>query len=259
MSTALEGLVEELHPWAENVVAFSQVDSTHASALRLLATFEEDDDEPPESAVIVALSQSAGIGRLDRTWESPEGGLYLSWVRTGLGIDTVTRLPMLAAAAVHAGLEACGLSQVSIKWPNDLLVSGRKIAGVLVHARHGATISAAVGIGVNIARSPEVTTGSGVPPTSVAETLDIAAEYERWSGIVAREIVRELEAAIDAPETLMTRWRDHLIHREGDHIAVRLATGTNLAGSFAGLTSEGFLRLTTSDGEVVVSGGDVTS
>ncbi len=96
------------------------------------------------------------MGRAGRSWFSPPGGLYLSWLAAKLAPETVAQLPMIAAAATHEALVRLGIEGAVIKWPNDLLVDGRKLAGLLFHARHGATTWAVVSVGINLKQAPSI-------------------------------------------------------------------------------------------------------
>ncbi len=104
-----------------------------------------------EGTVAIASKQTAGRGRLARTFQSPEGGLYLSiLLRPGCGLERASSLSLMAAVAVcRAVREATGL-QPGIKWPNDVLVNGRKLCGILAEsAAEGAGCRVIIGIGIN--------------------------------------------------------------------------------------------------------------
>jgi len=97
----------------------------------------------PIGSIVMADEQTAGRGRLDRRWESPPGtGLLVTYV--------LAPRPLLVFAAGVAAAEACG-SQVRLKWPNDLVVDGRKLGGVLAELRGDRAL---VGIGINLTWSP---------------------------------------------------------------------------------------------------------
>jgi BirA family biotin operon repressor/biotin-[acetyl-CoA-carboxylase] ligase len=111
----------------------------------------------PEWSVIVADAQTAGRGRHGRAWRSTPGNLHLSvLLRPRAAPAAWGRIPLLAGLAVAEALEAPGLDP-RVKWPNDVWIGGRKVAGVLVEsASAGAGIeSAVVGVGVNVAAVPE--------------------------------------------------------------------------------------------------------
>lgn len=119
----------------------AEVDSTNREA-RLWAR-----EGAPDGAVVVAARQTAGRGRLRRRWESPEGtGLYYSViVRPNLPEEA---FPCLTFAAAMAVCDACRAfaPETVVKWPNDLILYGRKIAGILLEKEGGAAV---IGIGVN--------------------------------------------------------------------------------------------------------------
>ena len=107
--------------------------------------------------VIIASKQTGGRGREGRPWASPEGGLYLSAVlRPPLPLADVPPMTLAIGIAICDAVRAEGAPAV-IKWPNDLLVDGRKLAGVLVesHSQGGKLDAVIAGIGINLDRTPE--------------------------------------------------------------------------------------------------------
>jgi BirA family transcriptional regulator, biotin operon repressor / biotin---[acetyl-CoA-carboxylase] ligase len=254
-----QALADQL--WAEvgghldTVVVLDAVDSTHAVALRLLTQADEGGiDLRP--TLVIALRQSQGRGRGDNRWASPEGGLYLSWVRPGLAVRAVTMLPIIAGAATAASLAALGLAAVRVKWPNDLVVGGAKLGGILTHSRHGDPPWATVSIGVNLTVTPSGEELAGRRATSLAEHL-LVRPWAEWSVPLVAGIVSGLEQGIADPEGAFTAWQGRLVHQPGEEIAVRLGSGERLVGQFVGLTDEGFLRLQVGDQERVVSSGEL--
>jgi BirA family transcriptional regulator, biotin operon repressor / biotin---[acetyl-CoA-carboxylase] ligase len=248
-------LAAAARPAAANVVVFDSIDSTHACALRLVEQAESEEIILP-TTMVIAGRQNHGCGRAGRVWESPPGGLYLSWITAGLEPSIIATLPMIAAAAVHTATSALGIDSVEIKWPNDLLVAGRKLAGLLVHSRHGATNWVTVGIGINIDRAPTIRDPGATQAVSVADLIP-KGDFLTWSEIVIRIIAEELQAGVTNPIEAISRWREHLHHRPGDEMVVRGADGSETRGAFAGLTEDGHLRLVVDDAERVISCGDV--
>ncbi len=116
----------------------------------------------PEGTVVLASEQRAGRGRFARVWDSPEGGVYFSVVvRPVKPSASAGALPLAIGLGVVLGLERLGVSP-RLKWPNDVLVRGGKVAGVLVEARAsgaGAGLPseqwAVAGVGLNLRRSAE--------------------------------------------------------------------------------------------------------
>jgi len=115
-------------------------------------------DGAPEGTVIVAEHQTAGRGRLDRTWEAPRGsGLVMSALVRPHGLDPVAWpwIPLMTGVAVADAVRDAGLAP-SLKWPNDVEIDGRKLAGILVErVETPAGPAAVIGIGLNIAMTAD--------------------------------------------------------------------------------------------------------
>lgn len=112
----------------------------------------------PEGAVVVACHQTRGRGRRERTWDSPPGvGLYASVILRPDWLATeAPNLAILAGMAAYRALQAAGVPNLRVKWPNDLLAGGKKICGVLVEPRigEGRIEFAVLGIGINVRQEP---------------------------------------------------------------------------------------------------------
>lgn len=166
------------------------IDSTTAELLRLPL------EQAPPGTALLALSQSGGRGRSDRVWESPPGGMYLSVV---LRPSTPQGLSLVGARALLDLLESLGL-QGMLRWPNDVMLAGRKVGGVLPVARYqGNSLERAVlGVGLNVLQSPaSFSPALRSQATSLAQLLPRAAwDVER----VARRYLRSLETALASLE-----------------------------------------------------------
>jgi BirA family biotin operon repressor/biotin-[acetyl-CoA-carboxylase] ligase len=131
--------------------------------------------------VVVADHQTAGRGRLSHGWEAPSGtALLVSFV--------LNPNPLLSLAAGVAAAEACGRG-VRLKWPNDLLLDGRKVGGILVEA---SPAKAVCGIGINLTWAPDGAAKLDVPRDELLERLRLAVD--RWSAAL--------------PDTVLSRWRE---------------------------------------------------
>ena len=250
-----ERLVAAARPAADNVVVTDLVDSTQAWALRLVDQAEAEELTLP-TTLVVAAEQDRGLGRVGRQWHSPAGGLYLTWLTCGLDAEALAALPMVAAAAVWTAVTRLGVPNAAIKWPNDILAAGRKLAGILIHARHGAATWAAVGIGVNLERPPRTTADQGPSAVALSELLRGGAAAT-WTEALIGTLAEQLAAGARAPEAAVALWRDHLVHQPGDEIRVTTAAGPPVRGRFAGVTDAGHLRLEVDGAERVVATGDV--
>jgi BirA family biotin operon repressor/biotin-[acetyl-CoA-carboxylase] ligase len=255
LSDRLHKLTAELGQHVENLVHFSVTNSTHALARQIIAEMDEE-SQKLGATLILADSQEKGEGRGDRGWESPPGGLYMSWLRSGIKAETITQLPMLAAAAAKQALCDLGISDLRIKWPNDILVGARKLAGILVFARHSETTWVAVGLGVNLETTPVLDATADLQATSVAELLG-EGDADAWRDQIACTFVNRLDDLMNDPAPAIEQWRDLLIQRPGDTVSVRLANGQVFSGTLVDLTDEGFLKVKENGKERVITGGDV--
>lgn len=255
MRDRLDKLTGLLSDQVENLVLLDIVDSTHAMARRLIAGMDEE-DLSLGSTVIIADQQERGEGRGDRQWASPAGGLYVSWMKSGIESDNIARLPMVAAAAALSAVEAVGVSDACIKWPNDVLVGGRKLAGMVVFARHGDTNWATVGFGINIETTPVLEGLNGVQATSIAD-LVTTGDPEGWRETVITAFVGGLIRSLTDSAPAIASWRRHLMQKPGDTVRVRLASAKEISGTLVAVTEEGFLRIAVNGDEQVITGGDL--
>jgi BirA family biotin operon repressor/biotin-[acetyl-CoA-carboxylase] ligase len=132
---------------------FYSVDSTNAFASRLLA----HDPKVPDGALVLAEAQTAGRGRLGRAWHSElESGLYLSiLLRPSIPPNLAPLFTLGAAVAMHNAIERDTRLHVDIKWPNDLLIDGKKICGILaeIQAEVDRVNALIIGVGLNVNHS----------------------------------------------------------------------------------------------------------
>lgn len=239
----------------ENCLVFRDLDSTQACALRLIEQVEVEEITLP-TTLIIAGSQEHGRGRAERSWESPSGGLYVSWVAAELDSTLIAKLPMIAATAAAEAVIRLGIDRVVLKWPNDLMIDGDKLAGLLVHARHGAVTWVTIGLGINLETTPEITPGSAGSATSVADHLP-TEDPDGWAELLIRVFAEEMAEGITAPDEKLEFWQNRLLHRPGDEMTIRLGDGAEVRGRFSGLTKDGHLRLEVDGADQVISSGDV--
>ena len=176
----------------------------------------------PIGSMVLADHQTAGRGRLEHTWETPPGtALLVSFV--------LTPNPLLSLAAGVAAAEACNQS-VRLKWPNDLLLGGRKVGGILVEATPA---KAVCGIGINLSWAPEGAALLNEPRDRVLERLLLAVD--RWSSAPAKDVI--------------ARWRE-LSDTIGRRVQVNLPDRT-FEGDALDINERGELIV---DGEAVSAG-----
>ncbi|MEN8165215.1 MAG: biotin--[acetyl-CoA-carboxylase] ligase, partial [Acidobacteriota bacterium] len=213
-------LIAAVGPWVGNCLIFDQLDSTHLFARRLMEQLDTE-DIPVSPTLVLAELQSGGLGRAERVWSSRPGGLYLNVVWAMTDPSNIAYLPMLAASTVHQAITAVGVENAAIKWPNDILVDGRKLGGILIHARHGARLLATVGLGINITETPDLT---GTPVTSLADILGPGDAADRSITLITTFLERFTKSLHD-PGPAVEHWKSHLIHIKGESIRFRASSG----------------------------------
>ena len=235
------------------VVVLDEIDSTNAEARRRAEAGEIG------PVWLLGLRQTAGRGRRGRAWETGEGNLAATLLfSTDKPPAEAAQVSFVAALAVADLLAAYApASLISLKWPNDPLLGGLKVSGILVESGSRPTggLWIAVGVGVNLARKPidaerpatALTTHRAAPPPSPVEAIDVLAEaFERWSRVW---LTLGFPAIADA-------WTARA-HGLGEPCVARLGTET-VEGVAEGLDSDGALRLRLPDGRLRrITAGDV--
>ncbi len=216
-----------------------------------------------EGEVVLAEAQTRGRGRHGRTWVSPAGkGLWLSvLLRPKLRIESVTQLTIAAAVALSRAIRNQTELRPEIKWPNDLLFSGKKVAGILTElsAEPGAIKHVVVGIGVNVNLSV-----SDFPADlqSVATSLSIECGHVLDRAALAAAILRELDADYARVnrghfEALADEWESQCATL-GRAVTIQVGQ-RRFRGQAESLDASGALLLRTSHGHLErISAGDVT-
>ena len=236
-----------------SLISFDTLGSTNAEALARARAGERG------PLWITAARQTAGRGRRGNVWTSEPGNLYASVLLTDAAPPT--HLPELCFVVALAVLDAVGtvapslLSRLRLKWPNDLLLDGAKLAGILIEAESvgGATATVA-GIGINCAHHPG---DAGYPATDLsihgaAVTPDLL--FHELSGAMAARLAQWDRGAGFA--AIRTEWLSHAAGIGGD-IVVRLP-GRELAGTFESLDQMGRLMLRLPAGQLeTVTAGEV--
>ena len=209
------------------------------------------DAAQPEGAVAVCEEQTAGRGRMGRLWEAPAASSILMSVLLRPPRERrAAELTLVAGVATAIAVErATGLA-AQIKWPNDVMLDRRKVAGGLAELKDGAVV---LGIGLNVNQKPgELPSETKVPAGSLRSVT--GREYER--GPIFADLLLELEQRYEA-------WRndglDGIYEDLGarDFLRGRRVTVDGVAGTAQMITRDGRLEILTDSGPVLVESGEV--
>lgn len=232
------------------------VDSTNAEAARLAPSLSGP-------VWILAGEQTAGRGRRARVWASPRGNFHATLVmKPTERLDVVALRSFAAALALRDACEAVtGSPQTfKLKWPNDVLLNGGKLAGILLESAGAGKTTAylAIGMGVNLIAAPDASQvePGALPPVSLLCETGIRVEPETFLNHLAPAFARwELRLTTIGFAPLRTEWLAHAA-RLGDTIRARTGTATH-EGRFETIDDTGALVLHTSSGRMSIPAADV--
>lgn len=226
-------------PAGYTLAAFDTIASTNDEAKRRAG------DAAPEGTVIWARAQTGGRGREDRTWVSPPGNLYCSVI-----LRPAAASAQIGFAAALAAAETVG-GEATLKWPNDVLLGGRKVGGLLLEADAGWLV---VGCGVNLVSHPD---GTPFPATSIKAATGRTMSAETALSLFCCGLDRwYCRWARDGFGPVRDAWLARA-HPPGTALTVRTPRST-MAGTFDGLDPDGVLLLKGADGQLHrIAAGDV--
>lgn len=231
----------------------AQVDSTNSEAARLAPTLAGP-------CWILALRQTSGRGRRGRAWTDPEGNFAATYVSRPDGpADQVAQRSFVAALALHeALLTVTGRAECfALKWPNDVLCNGAKLAGILLESvGQGAGVAhLAIGIGVNLRHAPEAESGALRPVSLLSET-GIAVTPEEFLDILAPAFARwEHQLTTYGFAPIRQAWLNAAA-KLGESIIAR-TTHAQHEGTFKGIDDRGALVLQTAQGQISIPAAEV--
>src|SRR6202163_2398617 len=242
--------------FGKRIYHFFKTDSTNRVALELGHAGE------PEGAVVLAEEQTAGRGRAGNTWHSERAtGIYATLLlRPRLAPVQAPLLTMMAGLSAHAAIQGVSGLNVDLKWPNDLLVNGKKVGGILteMHAEPTQVRFVIVGIGINVnqekfpadltGKSTSLRMETGRPQSRLEVLVQFLRQFERDYQEMLREGAKSVVKRFEATSSYTRGKR------------VRVTNGReSFTGVTAGLEEEGLLRVKRDTGETTtVIAGDIT-
>ncbi|MGD0794850.1 MAG: biotin--[acetyl-CoA-carboxylase] ligase [Dehalococcoidales bacterium] len=234
-----------------NILYYPRLTSTMEAARR------EVKKNAPEGSVVIAGEQTRGRGRLKRAWFSPAGNIALSIVlypdKSGLPY-----LIMIASLAAAHSIESVTGLDTRIKWPNDILLGGKKVAGILIENEiKGDKVEyAVIGIGINVALRPADNSEISAIATGLEDVLGEKVSREKIIKNLFLEFER-LYFQLPDGESIFKLWRDRLVTL-GRKVTVRWGEET-LHGVAESVDESGALLIRLADGTFTkVVAGDVT-
>jgi len=209
------------------------------------------DPNAVEGDWLVALDQLAGRGRQGRAWVSVPGNFYGSTlVQLRSGDPAAQTLSLAAGLALAEAIDVSAPGQpLLLKWPNDLLLGGKKLAGILLE-RSGDRV--AVGFGVNLAAAPQL-------PDRVGASLGGRLKPAVFAPLLAGSFARLLGLWRQNPSAMLAQAWLSRAHPIGTQLTVHASPNETVSGAFDGIEPDGALRLRLADGSSeTVRAGDVT-
>ncbi|HEY2094132.1 MAG TPA: biotin--[acetyl-CoA-carboxylase] ligase [Thermoanaerobaculia bacterium] len=237
----------------ESIAVMTRVSSTNTVAQRIVAECVANDLSLPQ-AMIIAGEQFAGRGRNQRTWSSPAGkGIYATTMLTRSARD-LALIPLEMANIIASFLRERFGIDARVKWPNDVVANGRKIAGILIEARvQEDRAFLIIGTGVNV---EPVSDDDRPNATSIHELAP-----DRFHGIEEATLafIEHVDTHFARPlarERVLGDWRSMTVHTPGDRIT-SIINDRRIQGTWSGIDDEG--RALIDDGSVVIaiSAGEV--
>jgi len=237
----------------ESLAVVERVASTNLVARRIV-TECIDNELPMPQAMIIAGEQFAGRGRNARQWSSPPGkGIYATTLLT-LPAEELPLVPLEIANVVASYLRDVFAIDARIKWPNDILVGGRKIAGILIEARmQDDRAHLLIGTGINVEPVQE----EGRP--NAVSISEVSPRNFHGIGEATVAFIEHVDERLSRPferERVLDEWRSLTVHKPGDRVACVLGERT-VSGTWGGIDESGRALLRDGAEVVTVSAGDL--
>ncbi len=260
---------EKLLPWeitkdlktktvGKRVYYFEEIDSTQNFAEQIAL------DEKENGTIVVAEKQTAGKGRLDRKWTSPKGGIWFSLIiHPKFDVSTSTLVPIAGAVALAKAIKNTLNIDVSVKWPNDITLNGKKVAGMLVDASFQANNIdyLILGIGINF----------DIDAKKIEKRLSKSANFYGVNSLRKKDdstppkiLLREFLVQFEKILIQLNKGEKAKIVKEwtkkADKIGKKISINTSdgkISGVAQGIDNDGALKLKTSKGIKKIFVGDV--
>ncbi len=243
----VDGIKQYLHAtWmGTRIVYEEEMESTNLRA-KMIA-----DENVMSGTLVVAKRQTAGRGRLGRNWSSPEGNAYFTLiVKPDIAIEQISQITVVAALALSQSLAAMTELDIKIKWPNDIVVSSRKLCGILAETKimDNDLKYVIVGIGVNVNQMQFEDAICDMATSLVNETGKVMDVAKLIAGFVnCFEVYYEQFLQSNDLSLLSDLYNQRLVHMDQ---SVRVIGEDEMIGVARGIDNTGALLLEMEDGEI---------
>lgn len=230
-------------------VYLDTIDSTNTYAL-------DNSSILPDMTAISALHQSKGKGRMDRVWEDETGLnlLFTLLIKDKIVVDNFASLSLLSASTVATCVENLGIRGVSIKWPNDVYINGKKMTGILMESRSlEENRVIALGIGINLNQK---VFSKELNATSISLELGHDVGLSEFRDKVFNELDKEITLLKNGESNYLDYVREHnyLLNKEVSFIY----DNKNMTGVVTGINDDNTLSVKIEGGELSLFSGEVT-
>lgn len=251
-TTIQSALAPVTQDWLTALEVVTTIPSTNAELAR------RAEAQSVNGAVLTAEVQTAGRGRRGREWLSPFGRNLA--VSLGVAIDRppaqVGALGLAVGLGVHDALADMGARGVQLKWPNDVLLDGRKVAGILVElVRLSPVVEVVIGIGINVGCASAIASQVEQPIADVAEAVPEVSRNQLLARVLDHVLAESHAFAASSFPAMHARWRNAHRH-EGETVTV--TTPTERVSGVASVLPSGALALDTVGGRREFTGGEVS-
>lgn len=238
----------------KKILVFDDLNSTNNKAKQLAIEGED------EGTIVISRIQKRGKGRFNREWESPEGGMYLSIIlKPDILPEKSTLLSLISAIAISRTVSSLGLSP-EIKWPNDVRINKKKIAGILIESEvcQEKIKYVVVGIGINLnIHTQNLSENIKKLSTSILDEIDTLVDYSDFLKNLLNNFDKYYKMFLDEKyDEIIREWKNH-----SDTINQKIVLDTNtkqLKGKIVDINEFGFLKVILETGEIrIINSGEI--
>lgn len=252
---------EEIYPHLQSKLFGREIQYQYHTLSTQLVAHQWAKEDAPEGAIVIAEEQSGGKGRLGRVWHSPpRTGIWMSLIlRPPIALQNASHLTILSSVGIKRGIERITGLDIQIKWPNDLLIDGKKVCGVLTEIRgeQDCIHYAVIGMGMNV-NTKKHDFPEEIRNIATSLSIELGGDIHRATLIAA--ILEELEECYQLYlsqgfEPIQQEWEDSA-YKMGEIATVRTPQGV-YTGMIQGLYETGALKLSTDQGVKAVYSAEI--